>query len=69
MNDWLRSLPSVDSLLQNPLGSGLIETFGRPLAVEAIRLVLSETRKKILSSTGATPTPIVQIDFFITFHY
>jgi L-seryl-tRNA(Ser) seleniumtransferase len=43
----LRSLPSVDRLLQSESASSLISTFGRPLTLQAIRSVLEQTRESI----------------------
>lgn len=46
MND-LRGLPSVDQLLQVEQTADLVAEYGRPLTVEAIRLVL-EDRKSVV---------------------
>jgi L-seryl-tRNA(Ser) seleniumtransferase len=43
----LRDLPSVDRLLQSDAGAALIDSFGRPLTVEAIRMELEEARAQI----------------------
>jgi L-seryl-tRNA(Ser) seleniumtransferase len=43
----LRSLPSVDHLLQSKSISLLISAFGRPLTLDAIRTVLEATREAI----------------------
>jgi L-seryl-tRNA(Ser) seleniumtransferase len=43
----LRSLPSVDHLLQAVPGSALVEKYGRPLTLQAIRTILEETRETI----------------------
>ncbi len=40
----LRRLPSVDLLLNTPQGSSLINAFGRPLTLSAIRSVLEDAR-------------------------
>jgi len=40
----LRDLPSIDQLLQN--ATHLIETFGRPLTLDVLRLTLDETRAR-----------------------
>jgi L-seryl-tRNA(Ser) seleniumtransferase len=40
----LRSLPSVDQLLQTPEVSELVARYGRPLTLEALRLCLDEVR-------------------------
>lgn len=50
----LRSLPSVDSLLQNPRAMEWIDIYGRPLTVEAIRVSLSEQRDHL---TAGAPAP------------
>ena len=39
-----RDLPSVDAVLRTPLADTLIERFGRPAAVEAIRTTIGEVR-------------------------
>lgn len=49
----LRSLPSVDQLLQS--GSELITAYGRPLTVAAFRLVLDEIRDEVRAG-GGTPS-------------
>jgi L-seryl-tRNA(Ser) seleniumtransferase len=49
----LRDLPSVDRLLQSEAGGALVDTFGRPLTVEAIRTELDEARAQI--QRGAAP--------------
>jgi len=41
----LRSLPSVDRLLQSPAAAGLIEEYGRPQTLSAIRSTLDEARQ------------------------
>ncbi len=40
----LRTLPAVDKLLKTPQAGTLVETVGRPLALEAIRTALDEVR-------------------------
>jgi len=50
----LRSLPSVERLLQTQLAAELIAAFGRPLTLNAIRSVLDEARAR--ASTGGEPT-------------
>ena len=40
----LRSLPAVDQLLRLPVVGGWVETYGRPLTLEALRLALDEAR-------------------------
>jgi len=46
----LRSLPSVDQLLQ--LSTGLISSFGRPLTLAALRAVLDQVRVEVRSGDG-----------------
>lgn len=43
----LRDIPSVDVILQNPLADSWINTFGRPLTLQAIRKTLEEVRRNI----------------------
>ncbi|MBI3704763.1 MAG: L-seryl-tRNA(Sec) selenium transferase [Rhizobiales bacterium] len=40
----LRNLPSVDEVLRTPLAAGVIERFGRPAAVAAVRSALAASR-------------------------
>ena len=40
----LRTLPAVDQLLHDPTVMGWVDTYGRPLVVEAVRTVLDEAR-------------------------
>ena len=56
VHDQLRSLPSVDVLLQDPALRALIEAHGRELAVEAIRASLADARRSILDGHPA-PSP------------
>jgi len=50
----LRSLPSVERLLQTQLAAELIAAYGRPLTLNAIRGVLDEARAR--ASSGGEPT-------------
>jgi L-seryl-tRNA(Ser) seleniumtransferase len=50
----LRSVPSVDHLLQAAPGSALVANYGHPLTLQAIRTVLEETRVAI---RGGKPLP------------
>jgi len=49
----LRSLPSVERLLQTQLAAELISIYGRPLTLNAIRSVLDEARAR--ASNGGEP--------------
>jgi L-seryl-tRNA(Ser) seleniumtransferase len=51
--DRLRDLPSVDLLLQNPRAAKLVDDYGRPLTLEAIRSALAEIRQQALSHEAA----------------
>ncbi|MBN2147877.1 MAG: L-seryl-tRNA(Sec) selenium transferase [Anaerolineales bacterium] len=51
----LRDLPSTDQLLQSSAASDLIDSYGRPLAVDALRQVLEEARQQFPLS-GTLPT-------------
>ena len=42
----LRDLPAVEQLLHASRASGLIEAYGRPLTLDALRLTLDETRAR-----------------------
>ncbi len=45
----LRSLPSVEQILQTEAAANLIEQFGRPLTLNAIRFTLDEVRERFKS--------------------
>lgn len=49
----LRSLPSVDRLLQ--VGGPLIANYGRPLTLKALRVVLDEIRADVDAGVGVSP--------------
>ncbi len=52
----LRTIPSVEQLLQTRLAAELIADFGRPLALQAIRVILDDIRQQISAGTeSATP--------------
>ncbi|MBE0669091.1 MAG: L-seryl-tRNA(Sec) selenium transferase [Anaerolineales bacterium] len=51
----LRSLPSVEQMLQTEAAAYLIARFGRPLTLDAIRFVLDDTRARFRS--GLMPDP------------
>ncbi len=52
----LRTIPSVEQLLQTRLAAELIADFGRPLALQAIRVILDDIRQQISAGTeAATP--------------
>jgi L-seryl-tRNA(Ser) seleniumtransferase len=51
----LRSLPSVDHLLQSASASPLISKYGRSLTLQAIRITLEETRESILQGEPDQP--------------
>jgi L-seryl-tRNA(Ser) seleniumtransferase len=50
----LRSLPAVDQLLRLPAVGRWIEAYGRPLTLEALRLVLDDVRAQY-PQTGRVP--------------
>jgi L-seryl-tRNA(Ser) seleniumtransferase len=52
----LRSLPSVDHLLQNPSVVEWVSGYGRPLTVDAVRQVLENARQEHRAD-GAVPPP------------
>jgi L-seryl-tRNA(Ser) seleniumtransferase len=52
----LRSLPSVEKLLQTQLAAELISNYGRPLTLQAIRSVLAEIRKRVSRNNETIPT-------------
>jgi L-seryl-tRNA(Ser) seleniumtransferase len=51
----LRELPSVDRLLSSPAAIDLVEQYGRPLTVEALRTTLEARRAAILNGTAGAP--------------
>jgi L-seryl-tRNA(Ser) seleniumtransferase len=53
----LRNLPSVDALLQS--GAVLIETYGRPLVVQAIRATLNTLREQIQAGAEVPPNQAI----------
>jgi len=53
MSDY-RSLPSTEQLLQTKLAAELIATYGRPLALQAIRASVEDIRQAL--GTGSQPT-------------
>jgi L-seryl-tRNA(Ser) seleniumtransferase len=57
----LRDLPSVDQLLQQPRAASLIETYGRPQTLDALRQSLSQARHGY-ARTGQIPAIDVLLD-------
>jgi L-seryl-tRNA(Ser) seleniumtransferase len=53
----LRSLPSVDRLIQTPPVNDWIAAYGRPLTINAIRTELDEARRE--HATGGSPIPTI----------
>ena len=51
----LRSLPSVDQLLQTPEAAAWVSEFGRPLTLEAIRQTLEDTRRRFREGAADVP--------------
>jgi L-seryl-tRNA(Ser) seleniumtransferase len=52
----LRNLPSVNELLQTPEANGLIDSFGRPLTLTALRNALENARQQF-ATEHAVPSP------------
>ncbi len=52
----LRDLPSVEQLLQTPRLVELIATYGRPLALESVRVSLDEARASVRKGLDSTPS-------------
>ena len=48
----LRTLPSVDKLLQTKAAAEFIAEYGRPLTLEALRFILSEIRQRYDQKSG-----------------
>jgi len=57
----LRSLPSVERLMQTAQAAGLIANFGRPQTLDAVRSVLVEVRKN-----NQPETPVPEIDSILS---
>jgi L-seryl-tRNA(Ser) seleniumtransferase len=55
----LRQLPAVDQLLQTRQAAELISTYGHPLTLEAIRLVLDELREHIQQGETLPQRPAI----------
>jgi len=55
----LRQLPAVDQLLQTRQAAELINTYGHPLTLEAIRLVLGELREQLKQGETLPQRPAV----------
>ncbi|MEW6028591.1 MAG: L-seryl-tRNA(Sec) selenium transferase [Chloroflexota bacterium] len=51
----LRSLPSVEQLMQTPRAMGLVSSFGRPLTLQAVRVSLDEVRAAVKSGADSLP--------------
>lgn|SRR5574341_32743 len=51
----LRRLPGVDRLLNHTATATLVEAFGRPLTLDALRRVLDETRERLRENGSADP--------------
>jgi L-seryl-tRNA(Ser) seleniumtransferase len=56
-----RDLPSVDRLLRAPGADELAAAFGRPLATEALRAALDETRSSLLGGRAGEIPPDVDL--------
>ena len=59
----LRTIPSVNELLESPEISGLIGLYPRQLVVEAVREVLEDIRQSLTNKTDLSPQklfPLVQ---------
>jgi L-seryl-tRNA(Ser) seleniumtransferase len=52
----LRDLPSVEQLLQTPRVADLVTCYGRPLALDALRLSLNETRAAVRGGLDSLPS-------------
>src|SRR5687768_11294083 len=58
----LRSLPSVERLLNHLSASLLVTQYGRTLTVEALRSALDEARQHILAGAGEASSDALLID-------
>ncbi len=59
--DSLRSLPSVEQLLQTPAVLELVASYGRPLTLDAVRQALEEARQQF-PQTGNIPNSSELVD-------
>ena len=60
MRERLREIPAVDEILRHERVVGLLEQMPRPLAVDAIRLVLDGLRQRIRQGEEVeTSLPVV----------
>jgi len=57
MNPDLRQIPSVDQLLRLPAATALIESFGRPMTLKALRETLSTLRARLVQGQEIEVTP------------
>ena len=48
----LSQLPSIDHLLQSPKIQSIVQDYGRPLSLEALRTVLGEIREAAMRQTS-----------------
>lgn len=51
----LRSLPSVEQLMQTPHAADLTSSYGRPLTLQAVRVSLDEARAAVKSGADSLP--------------
>lgn len=59
MNPELRQIPSLDQLLHLPAATALIESFGRPMTLRALRETLSALRASLIQGQTVEITPEV----------
>lgn len=64
MQDQLRRLPQVQTLLETPEAAALIALHGRADVTDAIRAKLEVTRAKIRAAAGATLQPVTAQSLF-----
>lgn len=57
----LKDLPGVDRLLGHLTAARLVEQYGRPLTVEALRTALQNARENILAGGEHVPSSAVLI--------
>lgn len=57
LNAILRTLPSVEEILEAPVVRALDQSLPRPIIVEAARTELDSIRRSVLSSGGKAPVP------------
>jgi L-seryl-tRNA(Ser) seleniumtransferase len=62
VREKLRVLPGVDTVLRDPAAAGLVQSLGRPRAVEAVRAAVEALRRGILSGERPDVSPAAVVE-------